>query len=212
MRDLRNIRKEYQLKELDEKHVSSDPFHQFSEWMDEALQADVMEPTATVLSTVSMEGRPSSRIVLLKQASALGFDFFTNRKSKKGQHLNQNVYASLLFFWPELERQVRIEGVVQKLSDEESDSYFHSRPAQSKISAWASPQSTIIPDRKMLKDWFEEFEESFRTNPIKRPPHWGGYRLIPDLIEFWQGRENRLHDRIEYIKLEGTWKFHRLAP
>lgn len=212
MHDLKNIRKEYRLKVLDEKHVSTDPFHQFSVWIGEALQSEVMEPTATVISTVSKEGRPSSRIVLLKQASALGFDFYTNQQSKKGQHLNQNVFASLLFFWPELERQIRIEGAVQKLSDEDSDNYFQSRPTQSKISAWASPQSTIIPDRKMLKDWFVEFEKIFLTNPIKRPPHWGGYRLTPDLIEFWQGRENRLHDRIEYIKLEGAWKFHRLAP
>jgi len=212
MTDIRNIRKEYRLKQFDERHVSSDPFHQFSEWLDEALESDVMEPTATILSTVSNEGRPSSRVVLLKQTSSFGFDFFTNRQSKKGKHLEQNEFASLLFFWPELERQVRIEGKVLKLSDEDSDSYFQSRPAQSKISAWASPQSTIIPNRKTLKDWFEEFEEIFRTNPIKRPPHWGGYRLVPDLMEFWQGRENRLHDRIEFLKLEGVWQFHRLAP
>jgi pyridoxamine 5'-phosphate oxidase len=212
MHDLKNIRKEYRLKELDEKQVSKDPMHQFSEWMGEALQSEVAEPTASVLSTVSIESRPSSRVVLIKQISTEGFDFFTNQQSKKGRHLEQNGYASLLFFWPELERQVRIEGKVQVLSQDDSDSYFQSRPLQSQIGAWASPQSTIIPNRKTLKDWYEEFEEIFLKNQVKRPPHWGGYRLEPDLMEFWQGRESRLHDRIEYKNVNGKWEFHRLAP
>lgn len=213
MTHLANIRRDYKLKVLDEKSISPDPFVQFSTWLSEAINSNVIEPTATVLSTVSGEGRPSSRVVLLKQASNNGFDFFTNQQSKKGKHLEQNQFASLLFFWPELERQVRIEGKVQKLTDEESDSYFKSRPVKSQVGAWASPQSTIIPNRKTLNDWFEEFDEIFQKSPIKRPPHWGGYRLIPDLIEFWQGRENRLHDRIEFITgPNGTWEYHRLAP
>ena len=212
MHDLKNIRKEYRLKELDERYVSADPIHQFSQWMDEALQSDVPEPTAAVLSTVSPEGMPSSRVVLVKQVSSQGFDFFTNQQSKKGRHLEQHDYASFLFFWPDLERQVRIEGRIHRLSEEDSDNYFQSRPTQSQIGAWASPQSVIIPNRKTLKDWYEEFEEIFQKNPIIRPPHWGGYRLVPELMEFWQGRESRLHDRIEYLKVDGEWKFHRLAP
>ncbi len=212
MANIRHIRKDYTLKVLIEKEISPNPLLQFSEWLNEAILAEVLEPTAMALSTVSSEGRPSSRIVLLKHATIEGFDFFTNQQSKKGKHLQNNSFASLLFFWPELERQVRIEGKVQMLSNEESDNYFDIRPEMSKIGAWASPQSSIIPNRKTLEDWFKEFEEIYHNKPIKRPPHWGGYRLVPELIEFWQGRVNRLHDRIEYTLHNGAWQLHRLAP
>jgi pyridoxamine 5'-phosphate oxidase len=212
MVNLRNIRRDYHLMELSKRSVSPEPFKQFEEWLAEAISAGVPEPTAMVLTTVSAEGKPSSRVVLLKQSSGLGFDFFTNYQSKKGKQLKENHFAAVIFFWPEMERQVRIEGSVQKLDHAESDDYFKTRPLQSQIGSWASPQSAIIPNRKTLIDWFEEFESIFKITHITRPPHWGGYRLVPELFEFWQGRENRLHDRIEYIKENGEWKFHRLAP
>ena len=180
--------------------------------MGDALNADIPDATAMILSTVSPEGKPSSRVVLLKHSSDAGFDFFSNYQSRKAAHLAKNANASLLFFWKELERQVRIEGSVIKLNESESDDYFFSRPVESQISAWASPQSTIIPNRKTLKDWYNEFEDIFKKSPDKRPPHWGGYRLIPELFEFWQGREGRLHDRIEFQKNKLSWDMHRLAP
>ena len=200
MQDLHNIRKEYILLELDEANINPNPFKQFSDWLDDALSSDNLYPNTMILSTVSAENRPSSRIVLLKQYSEKGFDFFTNYKSKKGRHLENFGFASLLFFWPEFQRQVRIEGKVEKLSADKSDEYFLKRPFESQVSAWASPQSNIIPNRRTLIDWHEEFKSVFKDTLPKRPPHWGGYRLLPDLFEFWQGRENRLHDRIEYIK------------
>jgi pyridoxamine 5'-phosphate oxidase len=212
MPDLGNIRREYSLQELDEKTINADPFRQFAVWIKEALESHEPDPNAMILSTVTNDGRPSSRVVLLKQFNENGFDFFTNYNSKKGSAIEQNPLGSLLFFWPKPERQIRIEGKLIKISTEESDSYFLSRPKQSQIAAWASPQSTIIPNRKTLKDWFEELEEIHLRQEIKRPPHWGGYRLIPDLFEFWQGRKNRLHDRIEYVLVKGNWNIHRLAP
>ncbi len=197
---------------LDEKSVKQDPFEQFSAWMEDAIRYEVSEPTAMVLSTVSQQGRPSSRVVLLKNSSGYGFDFFSNYQSRKAIELSGNDNASLLFLWKELERQVRIEGKVEKTSQAESDEYFMRRPLESQISAWASPQSRVIPNRKTLKDWYEEFEEIFSKKPSTRPPYWGGFRLVPDLMEFWQGRENRLHDRIEYLKDGSGWIMHRLAP
>ncbi len=198
--------------ELDEKTIDRNPFNQFSAWIEDALKADIPEPTAMVLSTVSSQGRPSSRVVLLKNSSEKGFEFFTNYQSRKSIELKDNSYASLLFLWKELERQVRIEGKVERLTSAESDEYFITRPYESQISAWASPQSRVIPNRKTLKDWYEEFEEIFKNKPPSRPPYWGGFRLEPELFEFWQGRENRLHDRIEYKKEDIGWIMQRLAP
>ena len=209
---LKNIRRDYKHSELSEFTVQSDPFLQFRDWLDEAIKAKLPDPTAMTLSTVSPEGKPCSRIVLLKHASGYGFDFFSNYNSKKGKHLASNPFAALLFYWPQFERQVRIEGKVTRLSAKESDEYFFMRPVESRISTWASPQSTIVANRKTLKDWYEEFEDIFKTNALTRPQHWGGYRLEPDLFEFWQGRENRMHDRIEFVKEGEKWVSHRLAP
>jgi pyridoxamine 5'-phosphate oxidase len=212
MDNLEKIRREYTLHELDEKTILKNPFGQFSLWMNEALQTNEPEANAMVLSTVNNECKPASRIVLLKQYDQKGFDFFTNYNSKKGQNIEYRPFGSLLFFWPKLERQIRIEGNLIKISASESDFYFQSRPKLSQLAAWASPQSTVIPNRKTLKDWFEEMEEIHLQQEIKRPPHWGGYRLVPDHFEFWQGRENRLHDRIEYILAKEKWEIRRLAP
>jgi pyridoxamine 5'-phosphate oxidase len=212
MCDLQKTHRDYISMELKENDIDPDPFKQFSLWFDDALKSDNLYPNAMVLSTVSIECRPSSRVVLLKQYSEKGFDFFTNYQSKKGWHLEQQAFASLLFFWPELERQVRIEGKVEKLGSKESDEYFVKRPHESQISAWASPQSAIVPDRDSLVSWHKEFKLVFGSTTPKRPPHWGGYRLVPDLFEFWQSREFRLHDRIEYIKEKEGWKSQRLAP
>jgi len=210
--NLKNIRREYNLRELSKNNIDPDPFKQFGVWLKEAMDSSNPEPTAMTLSTVSANGRPSSRIVLLKHASEYGFNFFTNYQSKKGKHLKDKPFASLHFFWPELERQVRIEGQIEKLDPKESDEYFSLRPVESQIGAWASPQSTIVPNRKTLLDWYEEFESIFKTTAMTRPTHWGGYRLNPDLFEFWQGRENRLHDRIEYRNEKNGWVIYRLAP
>jgi pyridoxamine 5'-phosphate oxidase len=212
MKNLSNLRREYQLHELDEKKINPDPYAQFSLWLNEAIESKEIDATAMVLSTVSEACRPSSRIVLLKQFAPPGFDFFTNYNGKKSQHLDKNPYASLLFFWPSLERQVRIEGKISKITPGESDAYFSSRPEESKLASWASPQSTVIPNRKTLKDWYEEMESIMKNSDIKRPPHWGGFRLVPDLFEFWQGRKNRLHDRIEFIQNSNGWEIRRLAP
>ena len=212
MHDLKNVRKNYGLMELNETSIDRDPFKQFYSWMGDVLKTGIPDPTAMILCTVSPVGKPSSRMVLLKRSSEEGFDFFSNYESRKAKDLDKNDNASLLFFWKELERQVRIEGKVFKITASESDEYFFSRPIESQISAWASPQSSIIPNRKTLKDWYEEFEEIFQKSSCKRPPHWGGYRLVPNLIEFWQGRENRLHDRIEFQKTLQGWIMHRLAP
>lgn len=213
MQDLSTVIKEYPFKDLDENDFNPDPIIQFRFWLDIAIKSNTMpEANAMTLSTVSADNRPSSRIVLLKHISTQGFDFFTNYNSKKGKHLLNNKYASLLFYWPMLERQVRIEGRVEKISSTESDDYFISRPYESQIGAWASPQSNVIPTKNTLMDWYKEFENIFNNKDISRPPHWGGYRLIPDLVEFWQARPNRLHDRIEYILINGEWSIRRLAP
>jgi pyridoxamine 5'-phosphate oxidase len=212
MANLNDIRRNYNLHELDENTILPNPFLQFSKWLEDSLESNETEPNAMVLSTVSKEGKPSSRVVLLKQITEHGFDFFTNYNSKKGKQIAGNPFASALFFWPKSERQVRIEGKIILISDEESDTYFSSRPKPSQFAAWASPQSEIIPNRKTLKDWYEEMEEIHANLPLKRPPHWGGYRLVPQIFEFWQGRENRLHDRIEFYISNNNWKFRRLAP
>lgn len=164
------------------------------------------------LATSTFDGKPSARVMLLKDVSAEGFTFFTNYESKKGRQLLQNSYGALVFFWPELERQVRVEGKIKRISDQLSDKYFRTRPEKSKIGAWASPQSQVIPSRKYLENLKSDFQEEFSGKPISRPPNWGGYTLIPTVIEFWQGRPNRLHDRIQYSFLNELWVTDRLAP
>ena len=207
-----DIRKDYQLKSLSEHEVAENPFAQFSVWWNEAVQSEIVEVNAMALSTVTSGGKPSSRIVLLKGYDEQCFVFFTNYSSDKGQQISQNHFAALLFFWRELERQVRIEGVVSKVSEEESDAYFNSRPLGSRLGAWASPQSQKISDREVLNKELTKFTEQFDQENIPRPAHWGGYRVRPNRIEFWQGRSNRLHDRILYEQDNENWQIGRLAP
>ncbi|QHT65412.1 pyridoxamine 5'-phosphate oxidase [Rhodocytophaga rosea] len=211
---LADIRNEYTRQELDFDKTAADPFSQFRQWFDEALQSKVPEPNAMHLCTVSANGRPSGRIVLLKGMETQGFVFYTNYESRKGKEMAQNTWVSLTFFWPELERQVRIEGKVTLTSAAQSDEYYHSRPKGSQLGAWASPQSQVIPTRAILEENLTSLEEKFKAMPeIPRPPHWGGYCVLPDAIEFWQGRQSRLHDRINYVKQpDGSWHKQRLAP
>ncbi len=211
--DVAAIRTSYELGQLSEDEVAADAIAQFQRWFDDALENQVVEPNAMTLSTVSANGRPSSRIVLLKGVSESGFSFFTNYESRKGTELASNPYAALLFFWPELQRQVRIEGRVEQLSPEESEIYFQSRPKGSKLGAVVSPQSREIANRAVLDDQMIELEQLYKdTETVPRPPHWGGYRLLPDLIEFWQGRGSRLHDRLVYKNKDNRWDIVRLAP
>ncbi|MBM3178515.1 MAG: pyridoxamine 5'-phosphate oxidase [Bacteroidetes bacterium] len=213
MKDIAAIRKEYRLRELDESQVHTDPIAQFKGWFEEALQSQLPEPNAMHLSTVSADGRPSGRVILLKGLEDGGFSFYTNYQSHKGKELENNAYCCLTFFWPELERQVRIEGQAERLDPKISDQYFSSRPRGSRIGAWASPQSSVIADRKILEERFSAIEKRFEgKDAIERPKQWGGFMVVPHLIEFWQGRESRLHDRIEYHREETGWKIHRLAP
>ncbi len=188
------------------------PLKQFSAWFKEAQNAQVLEPNAMTLSTVSPLGRPSSRIVLLKGISESRLKFYTNYKSQKAKDLEKNPWVSINFFWPELERQVRIEGKVEKTTAEESDEYFNSRPEGSKLGAWASPQSEIIDNREIMEESHRTLELEFKGKSIPRPPHWGGYNVIPERVEFWQGRASRLHDRFVYLLVDGKWKIERLAP
>lgn len=210
--NIADIRKEYSQKELSEKDVTDSPILQFEKWWNEALQAEINEPNAMTLATATAEALPSARIVLMKDFNEKGFVFFTNYHSYKGQQLTENPKACLLFFWKELERQVRITGLVSKISEKESDEYFDSRPEASRIGAWTSRQSEVIPDRKWLDERFKKLEKEMKEN-LQRPSHWGGYIVKPVIIEFWQGRLNRLHDRIQYtLQEDGSWKIERLAP
>ena len=210
--DLSDLRRDYKQAQLSRLDVASDPVSQFQFWFDEAQSAKVQEPNAMSLSTVAANGRPSSRIVLIKQCDRRGFTFFTNYHSRKGQELAHNQFGSLLFFWSELERQVRIEGRIELISAEDSDSYFHSRPLGSRLSAVASDQSEIITSRAEMEQRLNAVTEQYGANP-PRPEHWGGYRLVPDYIEFWQGRASRFHDRIVYRReLDGQWQIERLQP
>lgn len=212
MTDLFNIRRDFTLKTFDENEIISDPIKMFEQWFNEAVTSEALEPNAMSLATATPEGHPSSRIVLLKQIKPEGFVFFTNYDSKKAQQLAVNRYCALNFVWHELERQVRIEGIVEKISETESDSYFEIRPAKSKLGAWASPQSRIIPNRAYLEELMLNFEAKFAGKEILRPGNWGGYIVKPHLFEFWQGRSNRLHDRIQYVLKESDWIIERLAP
>lgn len=207
-----SLRREYAREQLDESHVASDPFVQFQRWFSEALKAEVLEPNAMTLATVGNDGCPSARIVLLKNVDH-GFVFYTNYQSRKGKQLAEHPRAALLFFWAELERQVRIEGVVETVSREESQAYFQTRPFGSKIGAWASAQSAELKDRQQLELVEAALRERHADGNVPLPPFWGGYRLIPSMIEFWQGRPSRLHDRLEYQRVQdGTWRLRRLSP
>lgn len=211
--NIADIRTNYCKQELTEESVAKDPVVQFKVWLEEAITAAVEEPTAFVISTVNPEGKPSARVVLLKEVNERGFVFFTNYNSRKGQELAQNPYACFTFFWAELERQVRIEGKVQKVPENISDAYFHSRPKGSQIGAWASPQSQVISSREVLQQADQKYSNEFADlNEVPRPEHWGGYILEPTRIEFWQGRPNRLHDRIVFELENGKWHTSRLAP
>lgn len=212
-RKIADIRKDYTLHELSENDVASDPISQFNSWFQEAVEAKVNEPNAMSLGT-SVDGQPSVRIVLVKGVNEKGFSFFTNYQSAKGEQLKQNPKAALTFFWPELERQVRIEGVVEKLSEEASDTYYNSRPKGSRVGAWSSPQSQVIPGREVLEERVEEYTKQFEnTEDIPRPDFWGGFVLRPIMVEFWQGRPSRLHDRIRYhLSEDNSWTIERLAP
>lgn len=207
-----DIRKTYQKKTLNESDVADDPIVQFKAWWDEAMASNADEVNAMTLATASKEGKPSARTVLLKGIHDDGFVFFTNYDSRKGNEIGDNPHVALLFFWKELERQVRIEGKIKKIDAEESDVYFKSRPLESRIGAWASPQSRVIPDRGFLEEKEKEVEMQFAGREIPRPQHWGGYVVIPDVIEYWQGRPGRLHDRILYTLSGQQWKKERLAP
>lgn len=211
--DIKHLRKDYTLHQLDENEVASSPLVQFEKWMQEAIKAEVHEPNAMHLATVQANGRPAGRVVLLRGLDANGFSFFTNYNSDKGQQLQQHGFAALTFFWPELERQIRIEGVVVKLTDKENDDYFYSRPRGNRLGAWASPQSQVIANRQELERLAQLLESKYPDSVhIPRPGHWGGFRIQPDKIEFWQGRASRLHDRIRYTKTNGTWIIERVAP
>ncbi len=212
-RSIADIRKDYMLHSLSEKDVAPNPIDQFTRWWDDALNSEIEEVNAMTLATVTAEGFPSARIVLLKGYTEEGFVFFTNYQSHKGKELAQNPRACLVFFWKALERQVRIEGVVAKISAEESESYFQSRPVGSRIGAWASPQSTVISGREVIENNVVELEKKYANTPIPRPEHWGGYMVKPVSIEYWQGRSSRLHDRILYTAQKDlSWKIERLAP
>jgi pyridoxamine 5'-phosphate oxidase len=209
--DLAQLRKDYELKTLDEAQVDRDPLKQFGVWMVEAIHSQVPEPTAMTLATADAKGRPSGRIVLLKGLDAKGFVFFTNYESRKGRELSANPYAALTFLWKELERQVRIEGRIEKVTAEESRAYYETRPLGARIGAWASPQSKVIENRAWLEKRWEELSAQYGEAPTL-PPHWGGYRVVAQYVEFWQGRRSRLHDRVTYTRQGEQWKVARLAP
>lgn len=208
-----DLRKEYTLQGLKETDVDANPFKQFQTWFSQALQAQLPEPNAMTVATIGSDGKPSARIVLLKDFDENGFVFYTNYDSNKGQQLAKNPWAALVFWWPELERQVRIEGPVEKVSAQESDTYFHSRPIGSQIGAWVSEQSQVISGREVLENRLQELTAKYEGQEVPRPPHWGGYRVTPKEIEFWQGRPSRLHDRLIYKLLDNSnWSIQRLSP
>ncbi|HEY9728036.1 MAG TPA: pyridoxamine 5'-phosphate oxidase [Chroococcales cyanobacterium] len=208
-----NLRKDYTFQGLSEADAQPDPFRQFKIWFDQALAAELPEPNAMTISTVTSDGKPSARMVLLKDYDEQGFVFYTNYESHKGQQLLQNPWGAITFWWAELERQVRIEGRVAQVSAAESDEYFHSRPRNSQLGAWVSAQSQVINNREVLEERLQQLEKEYKNKEIPRPPHWGGFRVIPTAIEFWQGRPSRLHDRLLYrCSEDGTWKIQRLSP
>ena len=211
--NIKDFRENYTKGSLDINDVAVNPLQQFHLWFEQAVKSELKEPNAFHFSTASKDGKPSSRILLLKNLDDIGFTFFTNYLSRKGTELSENPHACMTFFWLELERQIRIEGTIEKVSEQESDEYFAVRPRGSQIGAWVSYQSSVIANREVLEKREKELITKFERQTIPRPSHWGGYRLIPTYIEFWQGRPSRLHDRIAYSKLsDGTWKIERLSP
>ena len=210
---LESLRSNYALSGLNETDLLDTPFQQFQRWLEQAIAAELPEPNAMTLATLSKEGKPIARMVLLKGLDEKGFVFYTNYDSAKGKQLTETDSAALVFWWAGLERQVRVEGTVEKVSSEESDAYFQSRPKASQLGAWASPQSQVIENREVLEKRLAQFEEKYAIEKVPRPPHWGGFRVIPTAIEFWQGRPSRLHDRIRYeLDEKGDWFYQRLAP
>ena len=207
-----DLRREYARARLDEKDVSHDPIVEFARWFAEAQEAQVGEPNAMTLATSTVAGSPAARIVLLKGFDQRGFVFFTDYRSRKGAELDANPRAALVFFWGELERQVRITGTVERTSKQDSEAYFRTRPLGSRLGAWVSHQSVVIPGRAQLESGLREVEERFLGGEVPLPPHWGGYRVRPEEIEFWQGRESRLHDRIRYTRDGDRWRIERLSP
>ena len=212
MTDLRDLRIAYGVAGLSEADAGDDPFALFRRWFDDVLAAKLLDPNAVILATSTPDGKPSARAVLLKGLDDRGFTFFTNYDSRKGHELAGNPHAALCFLWHPLERQVRIEGTVSKVAEFESDEYFAARPTGSRLGAWASPQSHVIPDRDTLARQQAALEAEYAGRDIPRPPHWGGYRVAPHVIEFWQGRPNRLHDRVRFTRTAAGWARDRLAP
>jgi pyridoxamine 5'-phosphate oxidase len=210
--DLRKLRKEYTRAGLHESEADPDPMQQFRRWFEDTLAADLHEPNAMILATATRDDRPSARTMLLKGFDERGFVFYTNYEGRKGRELEENPRCALVFYWGELERQVRIEGCARRVPDEESDAYFANRPRGSRLGAWASAQSHPVEGRNTLEERLRELEAKYEGREIPRPPFWGGYRVEPEAIEFWQGRENRLHDRLLYRRIENGWRMERLQP
>jgi pyridoxamine 5'-phosphate oxidase len=212
MQQIADIRKDYKLQSLSENDTAENPFVQFEKWWADAIASNIDEVNAMTLATVNADGKPSARIVLLKGLKPNGFEFYTNYNSNKAQQIEANSNVALVFFWKELERQVRVEGIIEKVADEQSTSYFLSRPIASQIGAWASPQSSVIANRDILEQNVEKVQKQFSETAMQRPPHWGGYIVHPTSVEFWQGRRSRLHDRILYTLQGESWIKSRLAP
>ncbi|NLX65765.1 MAG: pyridoxamine 5'-phosphate oxidase [Bacteroidales bacterium] len=212
MDELNRMRHEYRAGSLHESEMAPNPFDEFKVWLEMAIISRLSEPNAMIVASATPDGRPSARVVLLKELNEKGFVFYTNYKSRKGSELIANPFTAAVFDWHEIERQVRIEGVVEKVEDVESDSYFNLRPDDAKIGAWASPQSRIVKGRKELEELERRYATQYGDGEIPRPPHWGGFLIRPTVIEFWQGRPNRMHDRLVYYKVEKGWNLQRLAP
>lgn len=212
MDELSRMRQEYRTGSLNETEMTSNPFDEFRMWLKRAIASGLSEPNAMVIASATPDGKPSARVVLLKELNEEGFVFYTNYTSRKGQEMLTNPFTAAVFDWHEIERQVRIEGLVEKVEEEESDAYFNVRPDDAKIGAWSSPQSSIVNGRPALEELQERYTKQFAGKEIPRPPHWGGFLIRPTMIEFWQGRPNRMHDRMAYYKVDTGWKMERLAP
>lgn len=212
MDELSKMRQEYRVGSLNETEMASNPFDEFRVWLETAIAFGLSEPNAMVVASATPDGRPSARVVLLKELNDKGFVFYTNYMSRKGRELLANPFTAAVFDWHDIERQVRIEGLVEKVEDEESDAYFNVRPNDAKIGAWASPQSRIVKGREELEELQRRYTTQFAGSEVPRPPHWGGFLIRPTMIEFWQGRPNRMHDRMAYYKVDKGWSMQRLAP